>query len=217
MQLTPTFIVVILAWAITLMGCAPSHPPPAQSEPSFPFSLRGRDTLLEFDFKAHPAVAISHKLKEDELCYMTVGDAVIMCTEDGSYLLFGPGDGVTLVRDNPLARLRLAGDDAVDQQWIDVFATVFLIAGSVDRLPDAVATYLADPGPHHSQATALARKMLSDNGASLPVAVRGNTFTVTLRLTESGRDTLTDALQSDAVQPGILKVGNNFYRHRDNP
>jgi len=210
---------MLLTMALLAVGCAPASrsAAPAVPESSFPLSLRGQDTHVQFDFKAHPAIAINHQFQSDELCYLMIGEAVIMCTEDGSYLIFGPGDGVILVRDNPLSQLRPASDDPAGQEWIDVFGTIFLIAGSVDRLPDALSDYLATPGPHHREAAALARKMLADNGATLPIAGRGNTFAITFRLTESGRDKLSTALQSDDATPGVLKVGNIFTRRRDNP
>jgi len=83
--------------------------------------------------------------------------------------------------------------------------------------PMPFADYLDDPGPHHRQASALARKMLDDNGANLPAAVRGNTFAVALRFDcfRAGQAHRRPAIRRHATRH--LRVGNNLPRRRDNP
>jgi hypothetical protein len=206
------FAAVILA--SIAVGCAHRPPPTTQpaNDPGGSFALRGLDSHILFDFNSHSAAGKRHVLQSDEVCCLFAGDAVLICTLDGSNLLFAPGDGVALVRDNPASRLRPIDRDPDGEQRMQAFSTIVLVASSVDRLPDGLADYLNDPGPHRRQAISLARKIVSDNGAEFPAEAHGGTFSVFMRLTNSGREKLLDALQSDDNDAGIYLVGQD--RHR---
>lgn len=211
---TVTILTALILGSIAA-GCAHSSPPAATqpaADPGSAFALRGLDTHILFDFTSHSAASKGQDLPADELCRLFVGDAVLVCTLDGSNLLFAPGDGVALVRDNPCARLRPIERDPEGEQRMQAFSTIVLIAGSVDRLPDGLATYLNDPGFHRRQAIALARKMVNDNGAEFPAEAHGGTFSVFMRLTNSGREKLLDALQFDDNEPGIYLVGQRSHQ-----
>ena len=201
-------IAALFLVALVPIGCAPHSPPPtsATAQDEFPLSLRGDDTRVTLDFNAHPTIKVPHDLEADELCYLTLDNALIICTEDGSYLLFGPEDGVILVKDNPLSRLRPAGHDPSAESTMQMFGSLFLIAASVDRLPDALADYLQDPGPHRRVAMTLARDLIDNEHMELPGSARGGTFAVSVHLTDSGRDKLMDALQSQNTSNGVLMV-----------
>jgi hypothetical protein len=210
MRFVTVRILAAVILASVAVGCAHRPPAPATppaSDPGGAFALRGLDTHVLFDFNAHEAAGKHRVLKSDEICCLFVGDAVLACTLDGSNLLFAPGDGVVLVRDNPCSRMRPIDHDPEGEQRLQAFSTIVLIAGSVDRLPDGLADYISDPGFHRRQAIELARKLLSDNGAEFPAQARGGTFSVFMRLTNSGREKLLDALQFDDNEAGVYLVG----------
>lgn len=199
---------LILLGGLLLAGCA--HQPPrvnaGASPDGFPYVLRGADTRIRLDFHAHPKVADAVELSSDELCYLSAGDTVVLCHGEGSYLLLGPKDGIELVDSNPLWRLRPVGRDPAAGALLRVYGTIFMIAGSLDRLPDALADYLDEPGAHRRQALNLARKLLDPNGMELPAVAHGGTFTVFLTLTASGRDKLLEALQANEDKTGLRLV-----------
>jgi len=202
---------LLLALATLAGGCAQGIPPTTESAAppaGMPLSLVGQDTGITLDFSVHPVLAVDHELQEDEICYLTVGDAMLICAADGSYLLFGPEDGITLVKDNPLARLRPVGHSASGTELMHTLSTLALIAGSVDRLPDGFANYLDDPGPHRRQALAEAKKILADNGAELAGSARGGTFKVWMQLNDSGRQKLEEAVDGEVNENGIYMVGD---------
>jgi|SRR5579862_5481885 len=110
-----------------------------------------------------------------------------------------------LVKDTPVYRLRPPVADSPEAGVIQLYSTVFMISGTVERIPEALAGYLDDPGPDERFALRLARKLLADNGGDLSAAGRGGTFLVHMQLNESGRAKLTDAVQNhDLHGPEIL-------------
>jgi len=157
--------------------------------------MEGRDVRIRFDFHAHPSVATSRELDEDQICYLSMGDAIILCSADGSYLLFASQDGLQLLEDNPLWRLRPMDKGIHGRAVMQTYVTVFLIAGSLDKLPDSLADYLDDPGSHPREAQALARMLLDPAGVAFPAIGHDGTFSVTVALTADGRDKILDALQ----------------------
>jgi hypothetical protein len=78
---------------------------------------------------------------------------------------------------------------------LKLYATLYLLAGSVDKLPAALADYLDNPGPRRRDAIALARLLAVHGGAKLLGFAHGGKFAVTFRLTEEGRDKLLEALE----------------------
>ena len=208
MCLKPVAEIICLALAgLVVVGCAhqPAGPRSTGGE-GFPYVLRGTDTQIRLDFRAHPKVPAAVELSADEVCYLSAGDAVVLFHGEGSYLLFGPRDGIELVDANPLWRLRPVGRDLSGGALLRVYGTIFMIAGSVDRLPDALSDYLDEPGAHRHQALALARKMLDPKGLELPAVAHGGTFAVYVSLTPAGRDKLLEALQANEDKTGLHLV-----------
>lgn len=202
------------SWGVSLVlacigaGCA-SHAAvkgPAEPQDDLPVALRGQDTDIFLDFAKHPSATLPHDLQGDEICYLTFDNAVVICTLDGSYLFFGPQDGVELISDNPLGRLRSLSRNPVDDMEIQMFGITGLVAGSVDRLPDAFADYLDDPGPYRRQALAVAMEMLSHSGATFVGSARGGTFSVSMRLADSGHDKLLEAIGRSQLDPSARMV-----------
>ncbi|HET6250203.1 MAG TPA: hypothetical protein VFE47_21105 [Tepidisphaeraceae bacterium] len=210
----------ILLAILTTIGVGCSHAPPtAQPSPGspFPFSLQGANGLVNLDFNSHPAVTVAYDLAEDEFCYLPVGDALLICAQEGSYLVFGPEDGIVVVKDNPVYQLHPVGNDPAAGEMMHQFGNLFVVAASVDRLPEAVSAYLDNPGYHRRQALALARKLLQDNGAAIGGSGRGGTFAITFRLSADARQMLVESLQSDDNSDGIYRIGNKLSERGDFP
>jgi hypothetical protein len=196
------------ALAILLSGgCTATRPQAPAPAPRLALSLRGEDTRTDLDFDIHPAMTVPFDLADDEICYIPAGDGVIVCGDRGSYLQFGPEDGVILVKDTPFYHLRAAKVESSESAAIQMYSTVFMIAGTADRIPGALTEYLDDPGPHRRQAIALARALVASNGGVFTAAGRGGTFSVHIRLSELGRAKLVEAIQNDDVtRPGFFFV-----------
>jgi hypothetical protein len=113
--------------------------------------------------------------------------------------------------------LRFLGKELAGQDVVREMGILFVVAGSADRLTDAVGDYLDSPGPHRPQAMALARKLLADNGGLFAASSRGGTFAVYLQLNAAGRETLTDSLLSSDDAHGIYRVGNKRAGRGDFP
>ena len=198
-----------LSLAIGCAGCAGS--PPAQSvkvsvEPARPFELIGRDTRMAIDFSLHPPATVAYDLADDELCYLSLDRAIIVCAPSGSYLLFGKEDGIALVKDGPMARITPVGRDAAARESLSALETVTDVAGAVERLPDALLDYLDDPGPHRQIAIAVSQRLLADGGAIMVGSARGGTFCVSIGLTDAGREKLEEAVSIPAGDDPIYTV-----------
>jgi hypothetical protein len=199
------------AWAMLVvvgtLGCAPAaRVGSAGAAGGVPFAMTGDNTRLVLDFSAHPPSQTSRSLGSGEICFISAGPATIICLAQGSYLLLGQDDGVELLASNPVWHLRAASDDPSETALLRGFGTILLIAGSVDRLPGALADYMDEPGAHRREATVLARKLLADGGAELSGVARGGTFKVSVRLTTAGRDKLLEAIHSLGDENGIQMV-----------
>src|SRR5258708_25198581 len=112
-----------IAIATISTGCAPAaHSSRTNSgSDSFPLALVGEDTGIKIDFASHPAAGSSRALAGDELCFITVGPAVIICIPQGSYMLMGPDDATELVAGNPLWHLRPVDGNTSDSALLRGF------------------------------------------------------------------------------------------------
>ena len=94
---------LLLPVAMLMAGCAVSAPPRATqaAEPTAgPLALAGEDTGITLDFNAHPTLAVAYDLGENELCYMALDNAVLVCAAD-VVLMFGAEDGVVACGTTP--------------------------------------------------------------------------------------------------------------------
>jgi hypothetical protein len=212
--------------ALTLLmmllgGCAHAPPAPARTgnmpANPIPLELNGVNSQIQFDFTNHPAITAAYDLAGEEFCYLQVGQGLLICAEGGSYLLFGPEDGILIVKDNPLYHLSPGGINPADGDMMHALDTTLMIAASLDRLPDALADYLGNPGPHRLTALALANQLLEANGAIIAASARGGTFTVGVRFNAGARETLLEAVQSDDNPRQIYRIGNKSSGHGDSP
>lgn len=209
---TKAFVVaraMLVAAVFGIVGCA--HGPDRSrqlGDDASIFSMDGTDTRIAFDFQrsstTQPSPATQRR--DQDLYIIKVGDAFILCTQRGSALVFGPDDGQILVSDSPAYGLEPNDPDPSVHGFMQVISTVYLIAGSVDRLPEALGKYLDDPGPHRLQALKLATQLLHDGGAAFEAEGSGGNFTVIMLLTESGRQKLSDAIQEHPDSDGIYSV-----------
>lgn len=204
-----------LPWAAIVWvgcGCAGAHGAAksgAMDSHAFPFLLRGADTIIHLDFSTPmDGFQPPHALAADEVCFMVVGSSTIECFSGGAALLLGPDDGIQLIDDNPLWQLRPARSDKDGTKLMKLYATFFLIAGSVEKLPGALADYLDDPGPQRAAVIALIRRLADDDGGQFPVAAHGGNFVVRFQLTRTGREKLLEALQALQEESGLQVVAN---------
>jgi hypothetical protein len=180
------------------IGCAPQHPAPSakSADSAAGFVLRGENAVIWFDFSAQTTNAQPpHRLLGDEICRLTLESSTIEFFPEGTVLLLGSTESVRLMEDNPLWRLLPATSDKDAAAVMKLYATLYLVGGSIEKLPDALADYLDDPGPRRRDAIALARALCIAGGAKLPGFAHGGNFAVSFHLTNVGRDKLLEALE----------------------
>jgi hypothetical protein len=187
-----------IGWLLALVaGC--SHERIVQisevaTPPSFPTALRGQTVIVRLAFPKSDQQIEPGQFKPDTICYLTAGDIRIDCQTDGSTLVFGPNDSADLLTDNPMAGIEPAHDDPSASQSMKLYGVLFLVAGSLDRLPGALADYIQDPGPNLAEAVELAEMLLNEKQVELAGCARGGNFVASIELTDDGRDKLIDAL-----------------------
>jgi len=159
-----------------------------------PTALRGQATILRLSFPSSDQQIEPGQFEQGEICYLTVGAFRIDCAVDGSALNLGPNDSNDLLTDNPMTGLEPAHDDKAAAQAMKLYGILFLVGGSLDRLPGALADYIQDPGQHLTEALALTELLLTQKQVEFTGFARGGNFTVSVELTDAGRDKLTDAL-----------------------
>ena len=197
------------------VGCAPQHAAPgAKNADSAPgFILRGENTIIWFDFSGQSAdEQPPHRLLADEICCLKLESSTIECFPDGSVLLLGSSESVRLMDDNPLWKLLPTTADKDAAAAMKLYATLYLLAGSIEKLPDALADYLDNPGPRRRDAIALARALCVQGGARLVGFAHGGKFAVSFRLTNAGRDTLLEALEQIQQEQDATFVLNQSAR-----
>lgn len=190
---------VVSLLSASLVGCARERPvvasdAPSDPPPTLPLALNGQDTTMRISFPQRDQRIEPGEFNQDEICYLTVGDFRVDCYTDGSSLDLGPNDSTDLLTDNPMAGLSPAHDDKDAAQTMQLYGILFLVGGSVDRLPGALADYIEDPNQHLNEAVALAQLLLSQKKVEFEGHARGGNFTVTVELNDNGRDKLLDAL-----------------------
>ena len=191
------------------VGCANQHAMPRAKDAQSPpvFLLRGENAVIWFDFAPQPNdVQPPHHLLGGEICFVAIESSTIECFPEGTLLLLGSSEAVQLMDDNPLWRLMPITTDANSAAVMKLYATLYLLAGSIDRLPDALADYLDNSGPRRRDAIALARLLAVHNGAKLAGFAHGGKFSVSFRLTEDGRDKLLEALERIGEEQDSLLV-----------
>lgn len=210
------------ALAAALAGCArdrtPVDPAPAPARDStvpIPLAIRGQSTVLRITFSNHEERIEPGQFEQDEICYLEAGDFRIDCYTDGSSMNLGPNDSNDLLTDNPmygLAPARAGNSDAATA--MKLYGILFLVGGSVDRLPATLADYLESPGSHLNEAIALADALLDQKNVRLIGHARGGNFVVTVELTDDGRDKLEDAMDDIGESTGPNQLVSHVQRHR---
>lgn len=208
-QLAPWVAVSVLLTA--LAGCAHEHPVAATEAPidppiSIPLVLKGKSTSLRLSFPRHDQRIEPGQFHPDEICYLAVGDFRIDCYTDGSSLNLGPNDSTDLLTDNPMAAITPARDNKDAAQTMKLYGVLFLVGGSIDRLPATLADYIQDPNQHLSEALALAQMLLNQKTVEFEGHARGGNFTVAVELNDDGRDKLLDALDETGQSSGPTQL-----------
>lgn len=194
-------------------GCASGPGPgPAATRPGatpvlvLPLALRGQDTEFRLNVPPPGHANQTGQLDEDEICYLKAGDFRIECYVDGSYLTLGPDDSNPLLSDNPASGLSAADGKKPTDQAVQLYGVLFLVGGSVDRLPQALADYLENPGMHLNEAVSLALLLMGNEPVELRGQARGGSFSVTMVLTDTGRDKLLEALNDVGQSAGNTQM-----------
>jgi hypothetical protein len=162
---------------------------------SIPTAIRGQATILRLAFPSSDQQIEPGAFHQGEICYLTVGEFRIDCAVDGSSLNLGPNDSNDLLTDNPMTGLEPAHDDKAAAQAMKLYGILFLVGGTLDRLPGALADYIQEPGQHLNEALAIATLLLNQKQVEFMGFARGGNFTVSVELTDAGREKLTDALE----------------------
>jgi hypothetical protein len=105
-----------------------------------------------------------------------------------------------------MAALSPAHDDKDAAQTMKLYGILFLVGGSIDRLPSALADYIQDPNQHLDEALALAQLLLRQKKVEFEGHARGGNFTVTVELNDDGRDKLLDALDEIGEHGGTTQT-----------
>ncbi|HEY2589644.1 MAG TPA: hypothetical protein VGI81_28120 [Tepidisphaeraceae bacterium] len=190
------------------MDVAPS--PKHDARVPIPLAISGQNTVLRITFPNRDEPIEPGQLQRDEICYLEAGDFRIDCYTDGSSLNLGPNDSNDLLTDNPMYGLAPAKADEKDAATaMRLYGVLFLIAGSVDRLPATLADYLQSPGTHLNEAIALTDVLLNQKSVRFIGHARGGNFVVTVELTNDGRDKLEDAMDEIGETTGT----NQLVRH----
>jgi hypothetical protein len=87
-----------------------------------------------------------------------------------------------------------------------LYGILFLVGGSIDRLPATLADYIQDPNQHLSEALALAQLLLNQKTIEFEGHARGGNFTVAVELNDDGRDKLLDALDEVGQPTGPTQM-----------
>jgi hypothetical protein len=179
-----------------------------------PLAIRGQSTLLRISFPNHDEQVEPGQFQQDEICYLDTGDFRIDCFTDGSSLNLGPSDSNDLLTDNPMYGLAPAKADAKNAATaMKLYGILFLVGGSVDRLPATLADYLQSPGVHLNEAIALADALLNQKNVRFTGHAHGGNFVVTVELTDDGRDKLEDAMDEIGEPTGPNQLVT-LHRHR---
>lgn len=191
------------------VGCAPRPPAELTATSSglvIPLALRGQDTQFRLNFPPTGHGSDSGRFEQGEICYLGAGDFRIDCYTNGSYLTLGPTDSTTLLADNPTSELTAADGNKLSEQAVRLYGVLFLIGGSIERLPEALSEYIQEPGTHQNEAVSLAQALLGRGPVDMKGYARGGNFSVTVVLTDAGREKLVDALDNAGDSAGSTQL-----------
>lgn len=200
---------ILLCAVVT--GCAYDRPEDrpaavATSHGSIPLALRGENAVIRLSFPSGKQTVTPGQFQHDEICYLSAGEFRIDCFPDGSTLTLGPTDSTDLLTDLPGWNLApVDPQDESGERFLRLSALLSLVAGSVDRLPSALADYVQNPGPHLAQALDLSEKLLTEESVELSGYARGGSFRVVVQLNDAGREKLETALDEVGEAPGGLQ------------
>jgi len=170
-----------------------------------PLFLRGADTQMRIAFPSSNQIVRPGEFKPDEICYLTAGDCRIDCFTTGSSLNLGPTDSNDLLADNPMSGIEPADGNALATQTMKIHGVLFLVGGSIDRLPGTLSDYIQSPDRHLIEVLSLTDQLLNQKHVQFHGFAAGGTFTVTVELTDSGRDKLMDALDAVGESSGATQ------------
>jgi hypothetical protein len=159
----------------------------------------------------------SGRFEQGEVCYLGAGEFRIDCYTNGSYLTLGPNDSTALLADNPTSELTAADGNRLSEQAVRLYGVLFLVGGSVERLPEVLSEYIQDPGIHQSEAVSLAQTLLGREPVDLKGYARGGNFSITVLLTDAGREKLVDALENAGESAGNTQLVTSVRRSRRLP
>lgn len=171
-----------------------------------PLAVRGKYATIRLSFPPGDQHIDPGQFNQDEICYLTAGSFRIDCDTDGSSLNLGPNDSNDLLTDNPMYGLSPVHNDTNAAQSMQLYGVLFLVAGSIDRLPGALADYIGAPGQHLAEAVELAQLLLNTKKLDLPGYAHGGNFIVTVELTDDGRDKLMDAMDEVGEPTGTTQL-----------
>ena len=194
---------------VAVAGCA--HRPAPESGASsgglaVPLALRGQDTQFRLIFPPAGRGEESGHFEQGEVCYLVAGAFRVDCYTNGSYLTLGPNDSNALLSDNPGWELTAADGNKLSDQAVRLYGVLFLVGGSIERLPEALSQYIQDPGAHQTEAVSLAQLLLGRSAVALKGYARGGNFTVSVALTDAGRDKIIEAIESAGESSGTTQL-----------
>lgn len=199
----------ILLLCALLAGCAP-HGVMVVHESSdgipLPLLLQGQNTRMRLVFPQKDQSVQPGGFQRNEVCYLKAGDFRIDCYNDGSTLNLGPNDSTAVLSDNPMWDIEPVDLDMLAVKYMRLYGVLFLVGASVDRLPQTLGDYIADPGSHQAEAVTLARTLLNSRHVQFEGYARGGSFTVLLELTDSGQDKLVEALDQAGETAGPTQL-----------
>jgi hypothetical protein len=199
----PGWLMALALLPAALAGCTREHIVEVSqiTTPTIiPLALQGTDTIQHLSFPNGDQHIDPGEFKQGEICYLTVGEFRVDCFPDGSSLNLGPNDSNDLLTDNPMSSLAPLHDDKIAAQTMKLYGILFLVGGSIDRLPGALSDYIGSPNSHLDEAVALTQLLLNSKKIEFQGFARGGNFVVTFELTDSGRDKLMDAMD-EAGEP----------------
>ena len=196
---------------VSAAGCAshPPGPPPATASAAgltVPLVIQGQDTRFRLSFPSSGHGSDAVQFEQGEICYLSAGDFRIECYANGSYLTLGPNDSNALLSDNATIELSAGDGNKTSEQAVRLYGILFLVGGSVERLPQALSDYLQEPGTHLNEAISLAQALMGRQPVDLRGHARGGAFNVAVVLTDAGREKLIDALDSIGESGGDTQV-----------
>jgi hypothetical protein len=204
--------VAIAFLPVALAGCMRERVVEMSAAPSpqlpihVPMALDGTDVIVRLSFPQRDMQLEPGQFETNEICYLEAGQFRIDCYTDGSSLNLGPNDSTDLLTDNPMNGLAPLHADQSVADTMKLYGILFLVGGTMDRLPGALADYIQDPNQHLIEAVALADALLNQKTVEFQGWAHGGQFVVSVELTDSGHDKLEDALDEAGEPSGANQM-----------